>query len=428
VSSPPHFLQQAHSRYGPILEVGIPGRRLISMVEPAYIQQVLVGHNRNYIKDPNTRALKISLGEGLLTSDGDFWRKQRRIAQPAFHRHRLQQLAQNMVKHTREMLQQWEHKPGFNLADEMMVLTSDIAATSLFGASVQNNLEIGRALLTAMRYHIQRFNNPFNLPHWMPTPANRRYQRAMQVLDRSVYGMIEQRRRAGQDGQHDLLAMLMEARDEETGEGMSDKQLRDECITLFAAGHETSANALCWLFYLLDQHPQVQQKVVAEIEAVLGQDEPTAGSIRGLEYTFRTIQEGLRLYPPAWIIGREPLADDHIDGYHIPKGAFVTMCTYVVHRLPQLWESPEAFEPDRFLPEAVKARPKYAYFPFGGGPRLCIGNHFALMEMQIVLAMVLQRFRIRCLPGQPAGMEPLITLRPKGGMQVKLEKRRLQEI
>lgn len=420
---PPLHLLKSHQEYGPIININVPFRTYLSIWEPEYIKHILVNNNRNYIKDPATRKLSLSLGNGLLTSEGDFWRRQRRIAQPAFHRKRIEMMAERMIGETETMLEKWAKKSAdevFELADEMMILTSNIAAKSLFGADLENNLEIGKALLVSIRFITAAFRKIFMTPLWVPTRNNLKFNQAQKILDQSIQRIVDQRRTQSQAEQHDLLAMLMEARDEETGEGMTDRQLRDELITLFSAGHETSANGLNWAFYMLDQHPEVAQKVVAEIKTVMGDRRPTPGDFMRLTYTRQFLMEVLRLYPPAWAIGRESLEDDEVDGFLIPKGTAVVMASYVLHRNPAYWPDPERFDPSRFDPEQLKTRNKFAYMPFGGGPRLCIGKDFAIMEMLVVLAFVLSKYEVKLEPDHPIDIEPLITLRPLYGIKTRI--------
>ena len=239
-------------------------------------------------------------------------------------------------------------------------------------------------------------------------------------LDQTIYFLIEQRRKKP-EGQNDLLSMLMEARDEETGEGMTDQQLRDEVATLFAAGHETSANALSWIFFLLGQNPGILQKLRVEVGSVLEGRKPALVDLAALPYVKQVIQESMRLFPPAWVIGREPLTEDQLGEYRLPKRATLVIPTWVIHRHPEFWPEPEKFDPDRFLPEKVKARDKFCYLPFGGGPRICIGINFAMMEMQLVLPMILQKYTLRLAENQRIEKEPLITLRPKNGILVEKE-------
>ena len=397
--------------------------RLYSVQSPDYAKHFLVTNNRNYIKDLSYKRMKISLGNGLLTSEGEFWRRQRRIAQPAFHREQLAGMADTMIESVSERLQSWEQiQTPFDLSREMSVLTSDIAAKALFGSDLKNKREIAQSLVTGMRYITHNLRYPINPPLWLPLPSTRKFVHAQQVLDRSIMGMIEQRRKGGKT-RDDLLAMLMDAQDEETGEQMTDQQLRDECITIFSAGHETSANGLTWTLYLLDKNPHIREQLEAEIDQVLAGRMPTLDDLPHLPYNLQVIQESMRLFPPAWGVGREALEADEVDGYPIPKRAQVMIHIYSIHRHPDYWEAPERFDPDRFTKAKVKSRHRYAYLPFGGGPRFCIGNNFALMEMQLALAMIVQRYRLRLVPGHPVKQEPLITLRPLHGVMMALERR-----
>ncbi len=425
-ANPPLHLLESHRKYGSIFDIHVPFRTYISSWEPEHIKHILVTNNRNYIKDPATRKLSLLLGNGLLTSEGDFWRRQRRISQPAFHKKRIEMMTERMLSETEAMLEKWGRKPPgevFDLSDEMTVLTSNIAAKSLFGADLDNNLEIGKALLVSMRFITASFRKIFKLPLWLPTATNRKFRQAYKILDDSIQAIITQRRKGAAEEADDLLAMLMEARDEESGEGMTDKQLRDELITLFSAGHETSANGLNWTFYMLDKHPEVAQKVLTEIQEVIGGRRPEPADLMRLTYTRQVLMEVMRLYPPAWAVGREPLEEDEIDGYLIPKGTAFLIAPYVVHRNPAFWPEPERFDPDRFEAEKVKERHKFAYMPFGGGPRLCIGKDFAIMEMLAVLALVLDKYEVKLEATHPIELEPLITLRPLHGIRVQLHPR-----
>jgi cytochrome P450 len=277
-------------------------------------------------------------------------------------------------------------------------------------------------LTVALHEAVRRTFAPITLPLAIPTPRNRAYRGAQQELDRVVYGIIEKRRKDGGEAD-DVLAMLMAARDEETGEAMDDRQLRDEVMTMFLAGHETTANALAWTWSLLSKNPAERRKLEAEVDAVLGDRPPTFDDLASLKYTRMVVDESMRLYPPAWIVGRTAMQDDTIRGYRVPKGSFVAAATYLTHRHPGFWSNPEGFDPERFTPEASASRHRYAYIPFGAGPRICIGNAFAIMEAQLVTAMIAQRFRVDLASGAKLEPEPLITLRPRGGVPVTLRRR-----
>lgn len=360
--------------------------------------------------------LKIPLGEGLLTSEGDFWKKQRRISQPAFHRKRLALLAEQMTAEVHKTVAQWQavaqKGETVDLAQDMQKLTTRIAAKALFSTEVQKEEEIGR-LVSALNDCIgNKFRTPVPLPMWVPTDLNRTFSKTIEEFDRIIYGIIEERR-ASKDTPDDLLQMLMEIQDEETGERMNDKQLRDEVATLLAAGSETTASALVWTFYLLAQHKEAKAKVYAELHDVLGTNPPGFESLRHLSYLNQVAQESMRLYPPVWMIGREALADDQLGDFLIPKGAQVYICIYAVHRHPGLWRDNRAFIPERFANEQDSKRHKYSYFPFGGGPRVCIGGEFAKMELLIALAVICQNFDLQIDTSEELVMEPLVTLHPK---------------
>jgi cytochrome P450 len=321
---------------------------------------------------------------------------------------------------------------------EMARLTSRIVTQALFSTSVTFEANtVGRAITELLEYVSYRFQMPFYPPPSIPTPRNRRYQAALHTLDRAIYDIIDARKkqrnvslaqeaRERSDGSEggDLLSLLMQVRDDErAGEGMSDKQLRDEVITLFVAGHETTAIALAWTWYLLSQHPSVEQRLYAELAEVLDGRPPATADLPNLPYTLMVIEEAMRLYPPAWVTNREAVADDEICGYHIPAKALVVISPYVMHHHPAYWEDPERFDPERFSPERSKDRPHYAYFPFGGGPRQCIGKFFALMEAQLILATIAQRYQLRLLPGHHVEAQAVTTLRPRNGLPMIFERR-----
>jgi len=387
---------------------------------PEHVKHVLLDNQKNYTKDTRGfRALRDVLGLGLLTSEGDTWLRNRRIAQPAFHRQRIAELGTVMARAAAETADEWQAHLArgrpFDVATEMMRLTLRIVGETLLSADVSGDADaVSQAVHRVLAETRNRVYRPLSIPLAVPTPGNRRFLDAVRALDAIVYRMIAERRRAGSDARADLLSVLLHARDEQTGEAMTDRQLRDEVMTIFLAGHETTANALTWTWVLLSRHPEAGRRLRAELSQVLGGRTPTAEDTARLPYLTMVLDESMRLYPPAWMIGRCAAADDVIDGYRIPAGTYVFISPYVTHRHPRLWENPEGFDPERFSPERAAAIPRYAYFPFGGGPRQCIGNGFATMEALIVLGTLAQRFRLDLAPGLRVDPEPLITLRPRG--------------
>ena len=390
--------------------------------DPDAIKHVLVDNAKAYTKSRNYVGLKVVLGEGLLTSEGDAWRRQRKLAQPAFHKSRLDGFARSMASSTRDLLARWQAEGDaktFDIHAEMMRLTFRIVGLTLFSTDVDDDAcEVGPALDIAMHWANAHAESFVPIPRFVPTPANVRFNRAMKTLDRVVNGMIETRRHRENPGD-DLLGMLMSAVDEDGGR-MSDRQLRDELLTMVLAGHETTANLLTWTFVLLSRHPEVAQRVREEAIAVLGSDrDPTLDDVKSLPYARMVLDEGMRLYPPAWTFERQATERDVIGGYTVEPGHVVAISPYILHRHPAYWENPETFDPERFSPARSQGRGKYTYLPFGGGPRTCIGNHFALMEAQIILAMIARDYRVDLDPSHPVVLEPVITLRPKHGIVVR---------
>ena len=407
-----------------MVRLKFPGPPAYLLSNPEHIEEVLVGNNRNFIKDRVTRGELSILGDGLLTSDGAFWRRQRRLAQPAFHRKRIDNYAATMVAYTGRMLEGWRDGEERDVHHDMMRLTLEIVAKTLVDADIADEAEnVGEALGAVMAHFSDQGNGVFlrMLPDSVPTPSNLRYRRARRRLEAFIYGIIDVRRRSGRDT-GDLLSMLLHATDED-GARMSDKQLRDEIMTVIMAGHETTAIALSWTWRLLALHPEVEKKLHTELEAALGGDTPTVEDLSHLPYINAVLKESMRLFPPAWAIGREAIEDCEIGGYHVPVKTQLFISQYVVHHDPRLFEDPDTFDPDRWTDGLEKRLPKYAYFPFGGGPRLCIGQSFAKMEAALLLATIAQKFRMKLSGDQRANPQPSITLRPKNGVRVKLEER-----
>jgi cytochrome P450 len=426
---PLQFLERLARECGDIAKFRFLNNEGYLLNHPDYIRHVLVENNRNYNKQSfDYQILKPIVGNGLLTSDGDFWLRQRRLIQPSFHKQRIRNFGDIMVESTLEMLERWDSREQkeLDISFEMMRLTLTIVGRALFSKDIGQEADlVGDAFSYVNEYITDRTRTPLPLPLSWPTPANRRFQKAKRDLDAVVLQMIAERRSSKDQAERsvDLLEMLLQARDEHSGEGMTDSQLQDEVMTLMLAGHETTANALTWTWYLLSQNPSAEERLHAELDEVLTRRPPSPDDISSLPYTSMVVQEAMRLYPPAWIIGRKVVSDDEIGGYRIPAGSAVEMSAYLMHRHPSFWKDPERFEPERFTPEASEKRPTFAYFPFGGGPRLCIGRDFALLEARLILAAVASKYRLVLLPGHPIELDPLLTLRPKHGMAMRLEKK-----
>lgn len=424
-ADPLEFLVEAGESYGDIFFFRLGPRRIYVLNKAEYIQEVLVRQMKNVQKaDLSKDLLGRFLGQGILTSDGDFHKKQRRLVQPAFHVHRIDAYANVMVNYTQDMISDWRAGDIVDIDDLMMRLTMNIVSKTLFDADVSDTSnEVGEAIKVLQTLTSEDFKLGFMWPMWVPTARNRKIRQSKQALDKTVSKFIRERRASGED-KGDLLSMLLLAQDEDDGSIMSDQQVRDEAVTLFAAGHETTSNALTWAWYLLSQNPQVEERLHAELDRVLGGRLPTMADLAQLPYTEAIIQETLRLYPPAWILmTRTPIEPIQIDGYQIDPGEWVWVAPYMTHRNPKYFRDPEKFDPDRFLADRRREVPKYAYFPFGGGPRVCIGNAFALMEARLILATVAQKYKLELVPDQEIIPEPEITLRSRNGLRVSLVER-----
>ena len=418
------FLTGLREKHGDVARFQVGPYVTYLLSRPEHIKRVLVDEAPRYTKQTRDYdMLRLSLGTGMLTSEGEFWRRQRRIAQPAFHRQQIGGFAATMGRLSREMLSRWgDAGSSIDVAHEMMRVTLQIVSATLFSVELDSLIdEIGSAVATLNRQTIERIMTLVELPVWVPTARNRELHAATGFFDRLIAKQVADRRARGPSDaqQDDLLGMLLSARDPETGEGMSDTQLRDEAVTMLAAGHETTANALAWCLHLLAQHPEIERRLGEEAANVLGDRAATLEDLPRLGYAKQVFQESMRLYPPVWAIGRGCQEDDEIGGYTIERGADVTMSPWVTQRHPDVWPDPLRFDPDRFA--EGRDIPKFAYFPFSGGARQCIGTGFAMMEGQIILATVLARYRLAAT-GRPVDHEALITLRPRGGLPMLLRR------
>ncbi len=413
------------AKLGDVVRLQLATRRAYLLCNPDAIKHVFVDNHKNYGKQTRGyNMMRLALGNGLVTSEGDFWKRQRRIAQPAFHHSRIMGFGKVMTDCTERMLERWSAKPGdsvFDLDSEMMSLTLEIVGRCLMSTDLSDASDVfGPALGDTLELAMNRITNPLVPPMWVPTPGNRRLKSALEDMDRLVIGLIEERR-SGEE-KPDLLDMLLRAKDEETGEGMSNKQLRDEVLTLISAGHETTSNSLTWTFYLLSKNPGVREKLIAEVQEVLQGRAPTMADLQKLPYTEAVIKESMRVLPAVWMVGRSVTEPDEILGVPVEPGAMIFISPWVMHRDPKYFQNPEGFEPERFLNGSLDALPKNVYIPFAGGPRVCIGNSFAMMEATLLLAMIMQKFRLDLVPGHPVVPQPTITLRPKYGMKMKRRK------
>ncbi|MET0400511.1 MAG: cytochrome P450 [Longimicrobiaceae bacterium] len=430
IRDPLAFYTRAQRELGDVVRFrGAPGLRWFLLSHPDHVEHVLRGNQRGYRKPGRfTGPVRAVVGRGLLANEGESWLHQRRLMQPAFHRGRLDAFARQMGAAAEAAAARLdEHARAGTPADltaEMLRTTLQVVGTTLFSTDVAAGADRVRAAVERVLAHLnRRLNLPVTLPEWVPTPRNRRFRRALATLDDLVYGMIRERRERGGGGD-DLLAMLLEARDADTGERMSERQVRDETITLILAGHETTAAALGWSWHLLMRHPEAMRRLHAEVDGVLGGRTPGMDDLPRLRWTRAVFEEALRLYPPAWALPREAVADDVVGGFRIPAGSLVVVCAWVTQRRGDLWAAPERFHPGRFLEEEGGGRVvPFSYYPFGAGARQCIGSHFALIEAQVVLATLAQRFRLAPLPGREVPPDATFTLRPGSPVLARVERR-----
>lgn len=418
------YLQRAVAEHGDVVYLRFGPQDVFFLAHPDHVREVLVTRHQSFMKGRALQRAKRLLGEGLLTSEGEFHRRQRRLAQPAFHRARINSYGAVMTSSAARSAARWRDGEQLDVSQEMMRLTLAIVARTLFDADVESEADEIGAALTSVIELFDFLLLPFSeLLEKLPLPQARRFQRAKERLDATIYRIIEERRRSGED-RGDLLSMLLSARDEEGDGGrMTDEQVRDEVMTIFLAGHETTANALTWTWYLLSEHPSVETRLHEELDAVLAGREPTVEDVPRLRYTEMVVAESMRLYPPAWAVGRLALHELEIGGYLISPKALVLLSPYVTQRDARFFPEPARFDPERWMPEAREARPQFSYFPFGGGPRRCIGEGFAWMEAILLVASFARRWRMRLVPGHPVAPRAVITLRPKHGMLMTVSQR-----
>jgi cytochrome P450 len=416
---------RAWHRYGDAFRVQLGPRRAIVVIHPDAVAQVLVSERENYVKGDTYEQLRLLTGDGLVTLEGERWRKRRRLAQPAFHKDSVRALVDSFVLVVREGLRDLRQRlPQGGVIEahhEMTQLTLDVVGETLLGRRLGASAgSSAHAFAEAFEVLARRGELPVALPLWLPTPGNRRLKRALGTLDAIVYGIISAARSVPDGGRPTLLSMLMAARDEESGEPLSDLELRDEVLTLVMAGHETTALLMTWGFTLLGREPEVVARVRAELDQVLNGREPTADDLPKLVYLKQVIHEILRLRPPAWILGRDVAADGELAGFRVRAGELVTPLPYLTHRHPEFWPEPERFNPENFSAERVKERPNWAYYPFSAGPRSCIGNLFTLTEAQVIFALLLQQADFSLAHDTPVPLKPMMTLRPDGPVDVRL--------
>ncbi|MBP7282787.1 MAG: cytochrome P450 [Leptospiraceae bacterium] len=416
------FFMSLFEENGDFVHFNLLGLNIYLLRDPVLIRYVLQENNGNYTKSIFYKELERMIGKGLLTSEGQEWKKNRRLAQSAFKKSSVEGFSSIFFEESEVIVGAWKGKSEIDMSKEMMRLTFRIVGRALFSAKLDEDAKIvDESLEVALAGITKRIQSTIRIPYFLPTPNNLRLKKAIRNMDEVVNKIISNRINSGERVK-DLLDTLIYARDEETGEGLSPKQIRDEVITFLLAGHETTSNALTWTFYLLSEHPEIRKQVIEEVRKNIPQTvNISISDLEKLPLTARVLQESMRLYPPAWIIERSAIGEDTIAGVKIPARSLVSVCTYAIHRNPKHWDNPEKFDPDRFLPENESKRHNFAYIPFGGGPRVCIGNNFAFTEAMMILASILRVYEPLVASGHKVEKEPLITLRPKYGMKMQLK-------
>ena len=426
-SDPLGFLLACAGEFGDIVEFPIPRQPVFFVNDPDAAARVLQGNHPAYGKDTvQYRSLALVTGEGLLVSDGEGWRRARHLVQPAFHASTMDALGGQVAGALGRLNSRWDAQPAGAVVDvdeAMMRVTLEIVGQALFSTDLAPDaVDLVEAVSRALDVVIARARTPIPLPSWLPTPSKRRLAGSVRTLDRAVAAMVADHQAPG-PARSDLLSLLLAATDGPGGTGLSEQQVRDEVITLVVAGHETVASALTWALWLVADDPEVRARLAAEADSVLGERPPSATDYAALTYTRQVMDEALRLYPPAWVVTRRVLADDVLAGAPVPAGALIIVSPYTLHRRADVWDRPEAFDPDRFAPDRRADAVRRGYLPFGAGPRLCVGRDFALVESTLVLAATVGRYAIERLPGLPRQMDPSVTLRPKAGLPMRLRRR-----
>ncbi len=417
---------RAWREHGDVVRFKMGPITLMQIVRPEHIQQVLVANPKNYVKGLSHENLRKIIGDGILTAEGEAWQRQRRLMQPTYTPKGIAQFADIMGDATRKMLTSWDARSETGPAminQEMMHITMSVISRSMFGLDVGEDFkETGDGLRYLLHYVSERGLSSIDWPTWVPTESHRRLKAATRAVDDFLYGVIRERRRSGLG--EDLLSLLMTAKDAETGAEMDEKQLRDEVLITFFAGHETTAQTLTWTWAMLAQNPEVERRLWDELDRVLAGRSPTLEDVGALTYTRQVIDETLRLYSPVAVMARDAVAADTLGGYEVAPGTLIMLLPFLTHRHPEFWNEPDVFNPDHFTPERVKDRPRYAYVPFSAGPRTCLGIHFALLEAVLILAEVAQRYQIRLAnPKQELEFDWAGTLRPKGDLPMLLVRR-----
>ena len=429
-SNPALFFKEALDKNKGLATINVPSGPILITDRPELIQHVLQKNNKNYTKTRVVReVLKKQVGNGLLTSEGEYWLKQRRAIQPGFHRKRLEGISTIMVQEINTYLDDvfdsyTESGEEIDISKEMTLLAFKIVSKSLFGEEVEDNkLELIEKIVSeSQQFVVNQVRKPMLKPWFHLSGAYKRNRELKETGDALIMEIIAARQQSNEE-HNDLLDMLIQTKYED-GSGMNDKQLLEEAIILYVAGHETSANAMAWMWYLIAEHPEIEEKTLQSVQDSIGNEDPSFEKLRNLGYCLQVIEETMRLYPPAWVVDRESLGDDEFQGIPIKKGSDVLCFIYGVHRSERYWQDPETFDPERFTAENKAKQVPFSYMPFGGGPRLCIGNNFALMEMQFVLAMMIKRYRFKVVEDQTIDINPLITLRPRYGIKMTVSKRK----